>query len=269
MTRTIHPTAVVDPGAELGDDVVIGPNAIVGAQVVLGDGCRIDAGGQVQGPTRLGEGNHVYPYACVGFDPQDLKFAGEHTELEVGDRNHFREHTTVHRGTGSGGGLTRIGSDNLFMVGTHIAHDCMVGNHTIFANNATLAGHVEVGDHAVISAFTSVHQFCRVGRHAYIGGYSVITRDAMPFVKTVGVKPACFGINRIGLERKGYDGDAVKRLERAYRLLVRSKLNTQQALERIRDELAGDEVDHLVAFIEASQRGVIKETPRRGASRGG
>lgn len=270
MTRTIHPTAVVDSAAELGDDVVVGPHAIVGAEVVVGDRCRIDASAHVQGPTRLGSDNRVYPFACVGFDPQDLKFEGERTELVVGDHNHFREHTTVHRGTGHGGGLTTVGSHNLFMVGTHVAHDCRVGNHTIFANNATLAGHVEVDDHAVISAFTSVHQFCRVGRHAYIGGYSVITRDALPFVKTVGGKPACFGINRIGLERKGFDAEALKALERAYRILVRQKLATTHALETLREELADDpNVGHLVAFVEGSQRGVIREVPRRGFSRGG
>ena len=261
---------MVDPGAELGDGVVVGPHAVVGAQVVVGDGCRIDAAAQLQGPSRLGRNNRIYPFACIGFDPQDLKFEGERTELVVGDDNHFREHSTVHRGTGHGGGLTTVGNGNLFMVGTHIAHDCKVGDQTIFANNATLAGHVEVDHHAVISAFTSVHQFCRVGRHAYIGGYSVITRDALPFVKTVGGKPACFGINRIGLERKGFETESLSNLERAYRILVRGKLNTTHALEQLREELGDDpHVGHLVAFVEGSQRGVIREIPRRGFSRGG
>lgn len=269
MVNNIHPSAVIDPEAELGSDVVVGPMAVIGAGVSVGDRCRIDAGAQLRGPTRLGVENHVYSGACVGFDPQDLKFAGERTALEVGDRNHFREHTTIHRGTGHGGGVTTIGDDNLFMVGTHVAHDCLVGSHTIFANNATLAGHVEVADYAVISAFTSVHQFCRIGRHAYIGGYSIVTRDALPFVKTVGARPACFGINRIGLERRGMAAESIDRLERAYRVLVRSKLNTTQALERLRSELADDpEVAHLAEFVASSERGVIREAPRRGWSRG-
>ncbi|MEM7350492.1 MAG: acyl-ACP--UDP-N-acetylglucosamine O-acyltransferase [Acidobacteriota bacterium] len=266
----IHPTAVVDPQAQLADDVQVGPYAIIGAGVEIGAGTRVDAGAQIQGPTRIGEENHLYPYACVGFDPQDLKFRGEDTRLEIGARNQFREHCTVHRGTGKGGGLTTIGDDNLFMVFTHIAHDCHVGNRTIFSNNGTLAGHVEVADDALVGAFSSVHQFCRIGRHAYIGGYSVITRDALPFVKTVGVKPACYGVNRIGLERKGFSTDALEPLEAAYRILVRSKLNTAQALDRLRQELGEEpEVAYIVEFVAQSQRGVIKETPRRSGQRGG
>lgn len=270
METKIHATAVVDAASELGVGVEIGPFAVVGAGVRLGDRTRLHAGAQVQGPTRIGTENQIYSYACVGFEPQDLKFAGEETRLEVGDRNHFREHSTVHRGTGKGGGLTTVGSDNLLMVGAHIAHDCHVGDRNIFANNGTLAGHVEVADDAVIGAFSSVHQFCRVGSHAYIGGYSVLTRDVLPFVKTVGAKPACFGINRIGLERKGFDADALSSLEKAYRILVRSKLNTSQALERLRQELGeSPHVRYLIEFVDASQRGVIKEPPRRSGSRGG
>lgn len=270
MATKIHSNAVVDPKAQLGADVTVGPFAVIGAQVEIGDRSVIDAGAQIEGPTRLGSDNHIYSYACIGFDPQDLKFTGEDTRLEVGNRNHFREHTTIHRGTGKGGGLTTVGSDNLFMVGTHIAHDCRVGDRTIFANNGTLAGHVEVGDDATVGAFSSVHQFCRVGRYAYIGGYSVITRDALPFVKTVGAKPACYGVNRIGLERKGFNATELKAVERAYRLLVRSKFNTTQALERLREEL-GEEphVAYLIEFVSGSERGVIREVPRRGGSRGG
>lgn len=270
METTIHPTAVVDATSQLGVGVDIGPFAIVGPGVTLGDRTRLHAGAQVQGPTRLGADNQIYSYACIGFDPQDLKFAGEETRLEVGDRNHFREHCTVHRGTGKGGALTTLGNDNLLMVGAHVAHDCHVGDRNIFANNGTLAGHVEVADDAVIGAFSSVHQFCRVGRHAYIGGYSVLTRDVLPFVKTVGAKPACFGVNRIGLERKGFEDQELTVLEQAYRILVRSKLNTSQALERLRQE-HGDSphVRYLIEFVEASERGVIKETPRRSSSRGG
>ncbi|MEM9554640.1 MAG: acyl-ACP--UDP-N-acetylglucosamine O-acyltransferase [Acidobacteriota bacterium] len=271
MDTKIHPTAVVDSAARLGQGVEVGPHAVIGPGVELGDGCRVEAGAVVHGPTVLGAENHIYTGACIGFDPQDLKFAGEETRLEVGDGNHFREHVTVHRGTGKGGGLTRVGSGGLFMVGAHIAHDCMVGDHVIFANQGTLAGHVEVGDHAVVGAFTSVHQFCRVGHHAYIGGYSVITRDVLPFVKTVGVKPACYGVNRIGLERKGFSAEELRLLERAYRILVRSKLKLSDAVARLREELGDDDenIAALLAFIEASERGVITDVPGRKGGRGG
>ncbi len=270
MTTTIHPTAVVDPSAQLDEGVSVGPYAVIGPRVEIGAGTRIDAGAQVQGPTRMGEDNRVFPYACVGFEPQDLKFGGEETRLEIGSRNQFREHCTVHRGTGKGGALTSIGDDNLFMVFTHVAHDCHVGSRTIFSNNGTLAGHVEVADDALVGAFCSVHQFCRVGRHAYLGGYSVITRDALPFVKTVGAKPACYGLNRVGLERKGFTAAALEPMEAAYRILVRSRLNTAQALLKLRDELIDvPEVAYMAEFVESSQRGVIKELPRRTGQRGG
>ena len=270
MTTHVHPTAIVDPTAELADGVAVGPYAVIGPRVTIGAGTRVEAGAHVRGPSRIGEENRIFPYACVGFEPQDLKFGGEETWLEVGDRNHFREHCTIHRGTGKGGGLTTIGDDNLFMVFTHVAHDCHVGSRTVFANNGTLAGHVEVADDAVVGAFSSVHQFCRLGRHAYIGGYSVITRDALPFVKTVGAKPACYGINRIGLERKGLAAERIERLEAAYRILVRSKLNTTQALEKLRTELADSEdAAHIADFIASSKRGVIKERPRHPGRRGG
>ena len=270
MSTDIHPTAVVDAGAELGAGVTVGPYAVIGPRVEIGAGTRIDASAQVRGPTRIGERNHVYPFACLGFDPQDLKYGGEETRLEIGDDNRFREHVTVHRGTGAGRALTTVGSGNLFMVGTHIAHDCVVGDHTIFANNGTLAGHVDVEDHATVGAFSSVHQFCRVGRYAYIGGYSVITRDPLPFVKTVGTRPVCYGINRIGLERKGFSPELLKTLDAAYRILVRSKLKTADALARLRDELGDEpEVRYLADFVEGSRRGVIRELPGRGRTRGG
>ncbi|HEX2224671.1 MAG TPA: acyl-ACP--UDP-N-acetylglucosamine O-acyltransferase [Thermoanaerobaculia bacterium] len=268
----VHPLAYVDPGAVLGEGVRVGPFAVIGAGVVLGDGCEVGAGAQIQGPARLGRENRIFPQACIGFEPQDLKFRGEEVAVEIGDRNQFRELCTVHRGTSKGGGVTRIGSDNLFMAYTHVAHDCAVGSRTVFANNATLAGHVEVHDDVTISAFTSVHQFCRVGRHAYVGAYSVITMDALPFVKTVGQKPACYGVNSIGLKRKGFDPGSVRRLERAFRILVRSGLNTPQALERLRAELGGDpagDVEYLIAFVESAKRGVHKSSPRGGGRGGG
>lgn len=272
MGAAIHPLAAVDPDARLGDGVRVGPFAVIGPGVEIGDGTEIGAGAQVQGPTRIGRENRIYPNAAIGFDPQDLKFQGEEVRLEIGDRNQFREFCTVHRGTSKGGGVTRVGSDSLFMAYAHIAHDCQVGDRIVFANNATLAGHVEVHDDANVSAFTSVHQFCRVGRHAYLGGYTVATLDALPFVKTVGQKPACYGLNSIGLKRKGVLEETIRRLETAYRILVRSRLPTPRAIERLRAELgdAGDpQVDYLIAFVESSQRGIIKSPPRGGGRGGG
>jgi UDP-N-acetylglucosamine acyltransferase len=266
----VHPTAVIDPSARLADGVKVGPHAVVGARVEIGEGTEVGAEAQIQGPARIGRDNRISSFAALGFPPQDLKFGGEEVFLEVGDRNQFREFTTVHRGTAKGGGTTRIGSDNLFMVYTHVAHDCQVGSRTVFANNATLAGHVEVHDDATISAFTSVHQFCRVGRHAYVGAYTVVVMDALPFVKTVGQKAACYGINTIGLTRKGMAPETIRRLDRAYRLLVRSRLSTEQAVARIGEELAGDaEIDYLLAFIAGSQRGIHKSTPGRSGGRAG
>jgi UDP-N-acetylglucosamine acyltransferase len=269
MSAEIHSTAIIDPSAELAAGVVVGPYAVVGPEVSIGARSEIGAGAQLAGPTRMGVENRVFPHACIGFDPQDLKFHGEKTRLEVGDRNLFREFATVNRGTEAGGGYTSIGSDNLFMAYTHVAHDCHVGNRTIFSNGATLAGHVLVEDDAVVGAFSAVHQFCRVGRHAYIGGYSVISQDALPFVKTVGNKPACYGVNSIGLRRKGFDNQTLKTLDRAVRVLLRSGLNTTQALDRLREEFSGTpEIDYLIAFVSTTQRGIIKTLPGRRTGRG-
>jgi len=267
----IHPTALVDPAAELAENVVVGPFAVIGAGVEIGAGTIVGAAAQIQGPTRIGRDNRMHGHACIGFDPQDVTYRGEETRLEIGDRNHFRELCTIQRGTAKGGGTTRIGDDNLFMVYTHVAHDCQVGNRTIFANNATLAGHVEVHDHASISAFTSIHQFCRVGRHAYVGGYSVITQDALPFVKTVGIKPACYGLNRIGLERKGVPAETIERLEVAVRRLTRSRQPLAELLPGLREEYPDDpDVAYLVDFVTTAQRGVIRALPgRKASSRGG
>lgn len=266
---SIHPLAHVDPGAVIGEGVRVGPFAVIGDRVEIGEGTEIGAGAQLYGPARIGRENRIYPQACIGFDPQDLTYLGEEVWLEVGDRNQFRELCTIDRGTVKGGGITRVGSDNLFMAYTHVGHDSQVGSRTVFSNNATLAGHVEVHDDASISAFTSVHQFCRVGRHAYVGGYSVVTMDALPFAKTVGIKPAFYGLNSIGLKRKGFDPESLRRLEVAMRLLVRSGLNVSQAVERIRAELAGDPaIDYLVDFIETAKRGIHKNRPRGGRTGG-
>jgi UDP-N-acetylglucosamine acyltransferase len=255
----VHPSALVDPGADLAPDVVVGPFCVVGPGVRLGAGTVLHAHVVVEGPTTIGEQNRFFPFACVGMEPQDLKFRGEPTTLEIGDRNTVRENVTVHRGTVGGGGATRIGSDNLLMAGTHVAHDCRVGSHVIFANAATLAGHVTVEDGATIGAFSGVHQFCRVGRQAYIGGYSVLTQDAAPYVLTVGNRARAFGINVIGLERKGVPPATIQALKQAYRLLFRAHLPQEEALERVRAEIGEvEEVRVLAAFIAGSERGVIR-----------
>ncbi|MEM7052432.1 MAG: acyl-ACP--UDP-N-acetylglucosamine O-acyltransferase [Acidobacteriota bacterium] len=270
MASKIHPTAVIDSSAQLAEGVEVGAYAVIGPDVVIGEGCEIGSLASVQAATRLGRSNRVFPHACIGFEPQDLKFEGEDVFLEVGDGNHFREFCTIHRGTGVGGGVTRIGDDNLFMAYSHVAHDAQVGSRTVFVNGATLAGHVEVQDDATIGANSAVHQFCRVGRHAYIGGYSVITMDALPFVKTVGAKAACYGLNTVGLRRKGVARESIKRLEQALRLLLNSGLNTSQAVAAMGEDLEGDaEVDFLIDFVTSAKRGYVKALPGSRGDRGG
>jgi len=271
MSARIHALAVVDASAEIGDGVEIGPFAVVGPGVVIGAGTEIGAGAQVHGPSRIGEGNRIYPHACVGTDPQDLKFAGEEVRLEIGDRNLIREFATVHRGTGKGGGLTRIGDDNLLMVYSHVAHDCRVGSRTIFANNATLAGHCEIEDDATLGAFSALQQFGRIGRHAYIGGYSRLLSDALPFVKTVGMRPVVLGVNRIGLQRKGWEAERVSALTRAMRLFLRSGLNSSDAIAVLERDFAGNsDVTYLIEYVRSARRGVIRALPgRRGGEEDG
>lgn len=265
MTGYVHPAAIVDPEAVLGAGVRVGPFAVIGPGVEIGDGTEVGAGAQVQGPARIGRHNRIFPQAAVGFEPQDLKFKGELVRLEVGDRNQFREFCTIHRGTAPGGGVTTIGSGNLFMAYTHVAHDCRVGDETVFANGATLAGHVEVQDHATVGAFTAVHQHCRIGRHAYLGGFTIVTMDVLPFCKTVGQHAACYGLNSIGLRRRGFSVENLSRLRRAVRILTRSGLNTRQALARLREELSGTpDIDYLIDFVGSSRRGIHKAAPRGG-----
>lgn len=262
----IHPSAVVEAGAEIGEGSTIGPNAVIGPHVVLGPECKVGASAVIDGWTTIGEGTEVFPFASIGLIPQDLKFKGEKTTLSIGKRNLFREFVTVHRGTAGGGGATVIGDRNVFMAYAHVAHDSKIGNDTIFGNNATLGGHVTVEDFATISAGSGVHQFCRVGRHAFIGGYSVVTKDALPFAKTVGNRAKIYGLNTIGLIRRGMPADVVARLRHAYRLLLVSKLNTSRALAQIEQDpdLACEEVQYLVDFIRHSKRGVVL---RRGTRR--
>jgi UDP-N-acetylglucosamine acyltransferase len=256
----IDPRAAVSPRAILGRGVRVGAFAVVGGDVELGDGCVLEPHASVRGPARLGRENTLDSFCSIGGDPQDLKFHGERTELIVGDGNRFREFCTVSRGTEKGGGVTRIGDDNLFMAYSHVAHDCVVGSHTVFANGATLAGHVVVEDYANVGAFSPVHQFCRIGRYAYVGASTVITQDVPPFSLVVtGRETRCFGANTIGLERRGFDAARLETIERAFRLLLRSKLNTTQAVEQMRSQMNGSpDVRELVEFIEAAQRGLHK-----------
>ena len=256
----IDATAIVSSDAAIGEDVEIGPYVVIGPSVTIQAGSKIGAFSRIEGPATIGERNAMYGHASIGSPPQDLKYRGERTELSIGNDNVFREFVTINRGTAGGGGRTSIESGNFFMAYSHVAHDCHVGSHTIFANNATLAGHVDVGDHATIGAFSAIHQFCRVGDHAFIGGFTVVTQDALPYIKTVGDRPAkTYGINTIGLQRKGFSPEAIEALDRAYRILVRSKLKLQDALQKIDAELGFfAETRYLVDFIRGSQRGFIR-----------
>ena len=256
----IHPTAIVSPRAELGANISVGPYAIIGDDVVIHDAVEIGGHVVIEGPTEIGTGTCLFPFAYIGQVPQDLKFKGERTRLVVGARNTIREYVTLHRGTAGGGGLTSIGNDNLFMAQAHVAHDCIIGSHNIFANCASLGGHVEIADHVILGAFVGVHQFCRVGAYAFVGGQSVVVKDAMPYSRTVGNHARCYGANSLGLRRKGFSNDSIRGIQHAFYLLLSARLNTPQALERIKAEMAGiPEIDYLIEFIEKSSRGVIKK----------
>jgi UDP-N-acetylglucosamine acyltransferase len=255
MTQ-VHDTAMVAPGARLGDGVEIGAYAVVGEDVVLGAGTVVGSHAQLEGPAIFGEANRIFPHAVLGFEPQDLKYKGEETRLIVGSRNVFREFSTVHRGTRTGHGETIIGDENYFMTCSHVAHDCRVGSRTVFANYAALAGHVDVGDGAVLGAYVGAHQFIRVGKYAFIGAYSQLRQDVLPFCRTDGSDAKTYGLNSVGLRRSGFSRERLLALEQAYRLLIKSKLNTTQALERIEAELPGQQdVEYLVDFIKSSKRG--------------
>jgi UDP-N-acetylglucosamine acyltransferase len=256
----IHLQAVVAPSAKLGSGVQIGPYAVVGEDVELGDGCVLHAHAVVQGPSKIGRDNVFHPFCSIGGDPQDWGFRGEHTDLVVGDENTFREYVTVSRGTIKGGGTTTIGNGNLFLASSHVAHDCRVGDNNLFVNSATLAGHVTVEDFTTIGFASPVHQFCRVGRYAYVGASTVITQDVPPFSLIVTERETkCFGVNKIGLQRKGFSAERVEALTRAFRLLLRSKLNTNQALAEMRKSLGEfADVAELIQFIETAERGIVK-----------
>lgn len=255
----IHPTAVVSAGARIGNNCFIGAYSILGDEVELEDNVRLDSHCVVDGRTVIGEGTRVFPFVSIGLAPQDLKYKGEPSATRVGRRNMIREFVTIHRGTRGGGMLTQIGDECLLMAQVHVAHDCILGDGVIMANAATLGGHVVIEDHANVGAYSGVHQFCRVGKEAYIGGYSVVVKDALPYALTVGNHARCYGLNTTGVKRRGHSRDAIKSLHRAFHFLLSSKLNTSQAVEKIREEIRDSpQVDTLVKFIETSRRGVVK-----------
>lgn len=259
MATFIHDSAIVSQTAVLGADCHVGAFSIIGAEVILGDRVRLESHTVIDGKTSIGDDTKIFPFVSIGLAPQDLKYAGEPTATEIGKRNHIREFVTIHRGTSGGGGLTKIGDDNLFMAQAHVAHDCQLGSDIIMANAATLAGHVEIADRANVGAYSGIHQFCRVGKEAFIGGYSVVVKDAPPFAIIQGNHAKCFGLNRVGMKRRGYSKETIEKLHHAYHLLLSAKLNTTQAVDRMKEEISGcAEVDMLVEFIESSKRGVVK-----------
>lgn len=259
MSSFIHESAIVSPKAVIEDGCHIGPFCTVGDEVRLGKSVTLESHVVVDGQTTIGDETRVFPFVSIGLAPQDLKYAGEPTGTVIGKRNQIREFVTIHRGTTGGGGTTSIGDDNLLMAQAHIAHDCQLGNEIIMANAATLAGHVEIADRASVGAYSGVHQYCRVGYEAFVGGYSVVVKDAMPFAIIQGNHAKCYSLNKLGMKRRGYSKEVIGKLAHAFHLLLSAKLNTTQAVERIRAEIDGSkEVDLLVEFIETSKRGVVK-----------
>jgi UDP-N-acetylglucosamine acyltransferase len=256
----IHSTAVIDTTANIPASCSVGPFCVVGAGVDLGESCELISHVAIQGPAKIGSHNRFFPFCSIGMEPQDLSFGGEQTSIEIGDHNTIREYVTINRGTAKGGGVTRLGSHILLMAYAHVGHDSSIGDHALMANAATLAGHVTVEEWAAIGAFSAVHQFCRVGAHAYIGGGTMATKDVLPFSKTVTPRDArAYGLNAIGLERRGFSKERIRKIHHAFRLLLNSKLNTTQALEKLKSEGDhGEDVAMLIRFIEESQRGVIK-----------
>jgi len=257
---SIHPTAIIDPGAKIPSSCKIGPYCVVSPGVELGEDCELVSHVAIAGPTKIGADNAFFPFCSIGMAPQDLSYAGETTRLEIGDHNEIRECVTINRGTVKGGGLTRVGSHVLVMAYAHIAHDCQIGDHVILANAATLGGHVIVEDWAQVGALCPVHHFVRIGTHAFIGGGTTVTQDVLPFSKTSAERGThAYGMNSVGLERRGFSKERIRKIHHAYKVLLASKLNTTQALEKLKSEgYLGEDVALLMRFVEASERGVIK-----------
>ncbi|GAB4181139.1 MAG: acyl-ACP--UDP-N-acetylglucosamine O-acyltransferase [Geothermobacteraceae bacterium] len=255
----IHPTAQIHPAAELADNVEVGPYAVIGEHVRIGSGTRIGAHAVIDNYTEIGRDNHIYQFASVGAEPQDLKFAGEESWLRIGDRNRVREFATLHRGTADGGGETIVGSDCLFMAYSHVAHDCRVGNHVILANGATLAGHVIVEDFAILGGLSAVHQFSRVGAHVMISGGSMVGQDVVPYAMAQGDRAKIAGINLIGLKRRGFSEQALKNIKTAYKVVFRSNLRLEEALAQLEADLGDqEEIRHFIEFIKGSERGLTR-----------
>ncbi|HLJ86417.1 MAG TPA: acyl-ACP--UDP-N-acetylglucosamine O-acyltransferase [Candidatus Angelobacter sp.] len=256
----IHPTAIIDPAAKIPSSCTIGPYCIVGADVELGENCSLAAHVIIEGPSRIGANNQFFPFGSIGLAPQDMTFAGEKTFLEMGDHNVIREYVTINRGTVKGGGTTKIGSHVLIMAYAHVGHDCLISDHSMLINAATLAGHVTVEEWAVVGALCPIHQFVRIGAHSYVGGGTVVTQDVLPFSKVVTPRNTqTYGLNSVGLQRRGYTKERIRKIHHAFRVLVNSKLNTTQALEKLRSEGdLGEDVAMLLRFIESAKRGIVK-----------
>jgi UDP-N-acetylglucosamine acyltransferase len=256
----VHPTAVIDSSANVPPSCKIGPYCVIGANVEVGDDCELISHVVIEGPSKIGASNKFFPFSSVGLAPQDLSYQGEPTRLEMGDHNTIREFVTINRGTVKGGGLTKVGSHVLIMAYTHIAHDCSIGDHVIMANAATLGGHVIVEEWATVGALCPVHHFVRIGAHSFVGGGTTITRDVLPFSKTAAERGThAYGLNSVGLERRGFTKERIRKIHHAYKVLLASKLNTSQALEKLKSEPDhGEDVDTLIKFVESSDRGVIK-----------
>jgi len=255
----VHATAQIAEGVKLGADVEIGAYSVIAADVEIGDGSVLGPHVVVNGPTRVGRGNHIHAFASIGGDPQDKKFEGERSELVIGDRNRIREFVTINRGTGQGGGATRIGNDNWIMAYVHIAHDCQVGNHTVFSNNATLAGHVVIGDHVILSGFSGVHQFCRIGEHAFIGMGCLVNGDVPPFVIMANEYGRPRGVNTEGLKRRGFSSERIAGIRRAYKALYMSGLQLSEAREELgRIAAESPDVATMIEFLEQAQRPIVR-----------
>ena len=256
----VHPTAIVDPSAKIPASCKVGPYCVIGEEVELGDNCRLLSHVTIEGPTKIGSDNAFFPFCAIGMDPQDVSYKGEPTRLEIGDHNEIRECVTINRGTIKGGGVTRIGSHILIMAYTHIGHDSVIGDHAMLVNGATLAGHVTVEEWAVVGALCPVHQFVRIGAHSYIGGGTTITQDVLPFSMTSAARHThAYGMNKVGLERRGFSRERIRKIHHAYKILLASKMNTSQALEKLKGEVdRGEDVEMLIRFIETSERGIIK-----------
>lgn len=256
----IHPTALIDPGAKVPSSCSVGPYCVIGPHVELGENCELISHVVIHGPATIGAHNRFFPFCAIGIEPQDVTFAGQATGLKMGDHNIVRECVTINRGTEKGGGVTTVGSHTLILAYSHIGHDCVIGDHAMLINGATLAGHVTVEEWAVVGSLCPVHQFVRIGAHSYIGGGSVITQDVLPFSKTVTPRNTrAYGLNTVGLQRRGFTKERIRKIHHAFHLLLSSKLNTSQALERLKSEGdQGEDIASLLSFIEKSERGIIK-----------